>query len=62
MMSNSRKFAESDFVNSALVEKKDERSTVFRHSFADSSFELMQGVEITELDTIPAELLDWFNK
>ena len=57
-MSNFRKFAESDFVNSALLEQKNERSNIFRHSFADSSFELMQGVEITELDTIPAELLD----
>lgn len=66
----SKTFAESDFVNSALIEetpfvKRVAKPSTPAHrsmhgSFVDSSADLREGSEVTEFDTVPAELLDLF--
>ena len=65
--SSSRDAGVRDWVNSTLYgeDLRPQRTSRIhgpKQSFHDSSLELQEGLEMIELDTMPAELMDHFEK
>lgn len=67
MFWRTRKTAEADFIESALSKQSSVIKPITPHhydnvnsSFGDSSFDLQEGSDVTEFDTVPSELLDLF--
>lgn len=61
-----RRFAESDWINTTMISQLDDRGAPAKRekeakiSVFEANLQFQHGVDVTEFDTIPAELKEFF--